>query len=89
MAEVERIRGLEDWAELIHIAPTDPMLRARFAAELIRLGLFDDAERELTICLELAPIHARPRLMIVVLRARAKMASRRSALVKQDLNLDP
>jgi hypothetical protein len=64
------------------------MLRARFAAELIRMGHFDAAERELTTCLDLAPIHARPRLLIVVLRARAKMAARRSALVQADLQQD-
>ena len=89
MEDVVRPPSLEDWLELIRISPTDPMLRARFAAELIRMSLFEEAEQELTTCLELAPAHARPRLLIVVLRARAKMAARRSALVKQDLHLEP
>ena len=89
MAESHQPLGMPDWAELIHISPTDPNLRARFAAELVRLGQFDAAERELSICLDLAPIHARPRLLIVVLRARAKMAARRSALVQADLHDNP
>jgi Flp pilus assembly protein TadD len=79
--------GLEGWTELIRISPTDPMLRARFAADLIRRGQFESAERELTTCLELAPVQSRPRLLIVVLRARAKMAARRAALVNEDFLL--
>ena len=75
----------EKWSELIALSPTDPVLRAKFAADLIRLGMFDQADRELTTCLELAPMHSKPRLLVVVLRARAKMAARRSALVQQDL----
>jgi hypothetical protein len=80
--------SVEGWTELIEVAPTDPMLRARFAAELIRHGMFDEAEQQLTTCLDLAPAHAKPRLLVVVLRARVKMAARRSKLVHQDLHPD-
>jgi Flp pilus assembly protein TadD len=85
MAHVPFPPGMEDWVELIRVAPTDPNLRVRFAAELIRFGHFDHAERELTTCLEVAPAQARPRLLVAVLKARAKMAARRSALVQADL----
>ena len=85
MPDVQWPLGFEDWSDLLAHSPQDPMLRARLAAELIRAGHFDDAERELTTCLEIAPIHARPRLLIVVLRQRVKMAARRSALVQADL----
>lgn len=77
---------MEDWAELIQAAPTDGLLRVRYAAELIRQGHFDDAQHELNKCLEVAPLRSRPRLLLVVLRERARMAARRSKLVQEDLD---
>jgi len=78
--------GMEDWAELIHAAPTDGLLRVRYAAELIRQGHFDTAQQELNACLEVAPLRSRPRLLLVVLRERARMAARRAELVHADLH---
>ena len=80
--------GMEDWADMIQASPLDGLLRVRFAAELIRQGHFDVAEEQLNRCLEVAPLRSRPRLLIVVLRERAKMAARRSQLVQADLQQD-
>ena len=88
MADTHRPLGLDGWSELILTFPTDPILRARLAAELIRMGRFEEAEQQLTTCLELAPAHTRPRLLIVVLKARAKMAARRAALISEDIFVD-
>ena len=74
-----------DWADLIQIDPLDPKLRAHFAAALIRENRLAEASDQLEACLQLAPPRSKPRLLIVVLRARTKIAARREALLRNDL----
>jgi hypothetical protein len=81
---VTNARTVKDWVEFVDLEPGNPTFRARLAALLVRAGQIDEAEEQLTACLELCPPSNRRRLTLVVLRERVRAAGRRRKLLRRE-----
>jgi protein involved in temperature-dependent protein secretion len=69
-----------DWAQRVRDNPLDATARSKYAAMLMAAGMMDEAAEQLDACLLLCPRPSRKRLLIVVLRARVKLAARKAKL---------